>query len=333
MDSLSQIVLGASVAAVVAPAGQRRRALLIGAALGTLPDLDVLIHFGDPVRDFTMHRGFSHSLFVLPWVGLALWGMWLAVSPLPRSDRWRWLLAFQLALLTHPLLDAMTVYGTQLWWPLQSPPVMIGSIFIIDPLYTVWLLIGVVAAWILRERARAGFWLVMGLLLSTAYLGWTVFAQQHILRAMRIDQAERGVTDARILATPTPLNSIAWRIVVMRGDGDYLEGWYSFAAPARSALMQPHAGNRALIEPLVDDWNVQRLAWFSSGWYGVEQIGEQIVVEDLRMGEEGQYVFRFAVGEQRDGRTVAIAPQALDWPARFNRATLEKVWRRVRTGS
>jgi inner membrane protein len=333
MDSLSQIVLGASVAAVIAPAGHRRRALLIGAALGTLPDLDVLIHFGDPVREYTMHRGFSHSLLVLPWVALALWGLTLAVSPLMRAQRWRWLLAFELALLTHPLLDAMTVYGTQLWWPLQSPPVMIGSIFIIDPLYTLWLLIGVVAAWFLREKARAGVWLAMGLLLSTGYLGWTVFAQQHIQRAMRADQAQRGVSDARILVTPTPLNSIAWRIVVMRGNGDYLEGWYSFAAPARTAFMQPYPGNRELIEPLADNWNVQRLAWFSSDWYGVEQIDGRVVIEDLRMGEEGQYVFRFAVGEQRDGDTVAIAPEALAWPVRLDRATFQKLWRRIRTGS
>ncbi|MGI9205351.1 MAG: metal-dependent hydrolase, partial [Woeseiaceae bacterium] len=53
MDSLSQAVLGASVAGVCAPAGHRRKALLAGAMLGTLPDLDVLIDYGDAVRNFT----------------------------------------------------------------------------------------------------------------------------------------------------------------------------------------------------------------------------------------------------------------------------------------
>ena len=42
MDSLSQIVLGGAVAAAIAPAAHRRAALLAGAALGTLPDLDSL---------------------------------------------------------------------------------------------------------------------------------------------------------------------------------------------------------------------------------------------------------------------------------------------------
>ena len=73
MDSLTQAVLGAGVAGAVAPAGQRRKALLAGAALGTLPDLDVLIDYGGAVENFTYHRGFSHSLLVLVPVSWLLW--------------------------------------------------------------------------------------------------------------------------------------------------------------------------------------------------------------------------------------------------------------------
>lgn len=333
MDSLSQIVLGASVAALVAPAGQRRRALLAGAALGTLPDLDVLIRFGDPVRDFTMHRGFSHSLFVLPFVALSLWALWLAASPVPRPDRWRWLLAFEAVLVTHVLLDALTVYGTRIWWPLPTPPVMVGSVFIIDPAYTAWLLVGVVAAWRLRERPRARFWLGFGLAASTLYLGWTLFAQQHIARAVVADQAARGMRDARVLVQPAPLNSLAWRIVVMYPDGDYFEGWHSLVAPPRDVLLQHHRGNRDLLEPLADQWAVQRLEWFTSGWYAAEEIDGRIVIEDLRMGREGSYVFRFAVGERRDGRIVPIAPEQLPWPSRADAGEWRSLWRLVRNGT
>ncbi len=37
-----------------------------------------------------------------------------------------------LALVTHPLLDAMTVYGTQLALPFTNHPYGVGSVFIID---------------------------------------------------------------------------------------------------------------------------------------------------------------------------------------------------------
>ena len=75
MDSLTQVVLGASVAAVCVPQVAKRKAAVIGAVLGTLPDLDVLINYGDAVANFTYHRGFSHSLFVLFPFAILLWAL------------------------------------------------------------------------------------------------------------------------------------------------------------------------------------------------------------------------------------------------------------------
>ena len=118
MDSVSQAVLGASVAGVCAPSSHRGKAMLLGAGLGTLPDLDVFIDFGGAIENFTNHRGFSHSLFVLAPFSLLLWlslrRWWAPVREAPYD----WLGAISLALLTHPLLDAHTAYGTQLFWPL-----------------------------------------------------------------------------------------------------------------------------------------------------------------------------------------------------------------------
>src|SRR5690606_24702722 len=146
MDSLTQIVLGSTPAALSVPAAHRRKALLAGAVIATLPDLDSLPMWlwmnSDPVTMMTTHRAASHSLLILPWAGILLWLLlrwcWRPVREAP----YPWLLAIQLALLTHPLLDALTVYGTQLLWPLPSPPVMWSSLWIIDPLYTLPLLVG-----------------------------------------------------------------------------------------------------------------------------------------------------------------------------------------------
>ena len=65
MDSLTQITLGAALGEAVLGRQVGRKAMLYGAVCGTLPDLDVLLKFGDPVMDFTFHRSFSHSIFVL----------------------------------------------------------------------------------------------------------------------------------------------------------------------------------------------------------------------------------------------------------------------------
>lgn len=332
MDSVTQILLGASTAALVAPAGQRRRALLIGACLGTLPDLDVLIDFGDPIANFTEHRGFSHSLFVLPWVGLALWGLLLALWPAARPGRWRWLAAFELALVTHPLLDAFTVYGTQLFWPLATPPVSIGSIFIIDPAYTLPLLAGVGAALWQGPRPRAQFGLALGLLLSSGYLAWTLLAQGHLERAMRTDLAARGIPDARLLVTPAPFNTLLWRLLVVRADGDYYEGWYSFLAPRALTTLEHYPGFAPLLAPLEDTPALRRLRWFTQGFLAAEERDGRIVVKDLRMGVEPGYVFRFAIGRRASPDIVPLDPvEQYPWPPR-GRADLERLWRLLREG-
>lgn len=332
MDSVTQILLGAAVTAAAAPPRHRRAALLIGGVLGTVPDLDVFIDYGGAVENFTYHRGFTHSLFVLPWVGVALWGLLLAAWRSARPDRWRWLGAFKLALLTHALLDAFTVYGTQLFWPIETPPVSIGSIFIIDPAYTLPLLVAVIAAATLGPKPRAGFWLGLGLLLSQAYLAWTWIVQQQIRAAVVADMVDEGLPDAKVVVTPAPFTSLFWRIVVAYPSGDYAEGYWSLLDPKPSLRLLIHQGNPQLLAPLEDSWAVRRLRWFTHGFLAAEEVDGRIVAKDLRMGVEGAYVFRFAVGERRDGGIHPLEPaEGMPWPRR-DWETIRGVWQRAREG-
>ena len=105
MDSVTQLVTGALLAAAVVPAKHRRAALWAGAALGTLPDLDVLplsLLNDDPVLRMTAHRSITHSLLVLPWVATLIW-WWCKrsngrVAEAPKA--WWW--AIFLGLINHP---------------------------------------------------------------------------------------------------------------------------------------------------------------------------------------------------------------------------------------
>src|SRR5690606_16030031 len=105
----------------------------------------------------------------------------------------RWWLALWLALFTHPLLDTMTVYGTQLLQPFSDHPYAVGSVFIIDPAYTLPLLLGVIAA-LARGRQGSGLrWNLAGLVLSTAYLGWSVVAQQWATQVAHASLQAQGI--------------------------------------------------------------------------------------------------------------------------------------------
>jgi inner membrane protein len=303
MDSLTQIALGATLAAAIAPPQQRRRALVYGAALGTLPDLDVLIRYGDPVADFTYHRSFSHSLLVLSALAPLLWLTCRHFDVALRSAPRRWLAIFWLALLTHPLLDAMTIYGTQLLWPFDTTPYGIGSVFIIDPLYTLPLLLAMILVALRPSSAMATRSLPWALALSTAYLGWSVLAQRHVEAHARQALAGAGREPVQVLALASAFNTLLWRVLV-REDGGYREAYYSLLADDWPGPWRRFDSIDELIPALTGQWAFDRLRWFTHGFYAIQREGNDVVLTDLRMGTEPAYVFRFTIARVVDGRVV-----------------------------
>lgn len=324
MDSLSQAVLGASVAGVCAPSGHRGKAMLLGAALGTLPDLDVFINFGGAVENFTYHRGFSHSLFVLAplsiliWLALRRW--WAPV----RDDSLRWLAAISLALLTHPLLDAHTAYGTQLFWPLARPPTSWATLFIIDPLYTLPLLIGVLMATFNRRLGKTA--LRVGLVISTLYIGWSWVAQTIVTRNVEDALASTPLQGAPVFLTPTPFNTLLWRVVIIADDA-YLEGFDSLLIDEPTIRFTSYAAGTKLMEEARNIWAVERLRWFSQGFVKARVDNEKLVISDLRMGQEPFYVFSHVVAARSNPHWKEVSAELL--PTSFGDRAILETWARI----
>jgi inner membrane protein len=333
VDTVTQIALGAAVSAACVPKEHRRKAVMIGAILGTTPDLDVFIDYGDAVSNFTYHRGFTHSLFVLLPFSLLLWAILKKLYKPVRSAPGPWLLAIMLTLVTHPLLDAHTAYGTQLFWPLASPPVMWSTIFIIDPLYTIPLLVGVIAILIRPLKAWAGRTLAVGLLLSTGYLAWTwsakLYVEERVIMTLEshIDSpAASHEQSIAIYTTPAPFNSLLWRIVVLRGD-DYLEGYYSFLDSDRPIEFDAYPKNNELFAQVKNFWAAKRLDWFAQGFIKSSMVGDYLVISDLRMGFEDNYVFNHAIA--RIGNPHYHEIESILLPSGLNAEDLPLVWNRL----
>jgi inner membrane protein len=361
MDSLTQIALGAAVGTAVMGRRVGARAALWGALCGTLPDLDVLLSYGDPVRDFTFHRAESHALFWLTLVSPPLALLIHRLSGAVAGHYRGWLALVWLVLVTHALLDAFTVYGTQLLLPFSDYPVGLGSIFIIDPLYTLPLLTGtaLALAWRVRAPQRSAIANSCGIALSSAYLLWSVAAQQHVEGVVHRALAATPLAAGRMLVTPAPFTTLLWRVVVMDPDA-YHEGMVSlFDGPG--VVLTAHASDPALLHGLRDEWHVQRLAWFSKGFYSIESRAaeqartlaprasllqvfvplapaiaeepqadqrERIVMTDLRMGQTPWFAFSFVVGARDEGRAEPLPVRQLP-SLRPPADALPWLWRRI----
>lgn len=302
MDSLTQVALGASLG--VAVMGRRTavwKSALWGGVAGLLPDLDVLLDHGDPLLDMVRHRAESHSLFLLTLLApLMAWGV---VRLHGEGPLWRrWWLAIWLALFTHPLLDLMTVYGTQVLQPFTDEAWGLGSIFIIDPAYSLPLYLGVLAAlWLGRasgsaQRAQRGLRLNRwGLWVSTAYLLWSALAQQWVLYMARTSLQAQGLPSSPLLVTPAPLTTLVWRVVVMDGERFY-EGHYALLDGRRPLRFHAFDSGAALREANADHPQIRRLTRFADGFVKVQQQSPSLRITDLRMGQEPDYVFSFDIG-------------------------------------
>ena len=328
MDSLTQIALGAAVGEAVLGHRVGRKAALWGAVCGTLPDLDVFIPFGNPVADFTFHRSFSHSVIMLALLTPLV--VWL-IRKLHTADadhRKGWYALVYPAFLTHVLLDSCTIYGTQIFWPLSEYPMTWGSIFIIDPLYTLPLIAGVIAVAVARRNPNRAYRFNLAMLaLSTLYLGWSFAAKFHAQGIAREELARQGIEYRQLVTLASPFNTVLWRFVVMTPQG-YAEGWYSLLDANRHIDFSFHSSEKELLSGLESHWPVTRLQWFTKGFYRVAQEGQDVVIADLRMGVEGYYVFRFKVGEAGNPHSKPVPNEQL-------RATLPdgafaELWQRLK---
>lgn len=314
MDPVSQAALGAVVGQAAGHARLGYRAAVVGALAGAVPDIDVLFAVGGDYFDqLELHRGITHSLLFAPvagpLAGLALWRWEKRRDSRESANRARlltWVAVITLALWSHPLLDLMTPYGTQLLLPFSNARFAINAMPIIDPVYTLLLLGGLLlAARGLRERARGAA--LVTLALSCSYLGYAWYLNGVAEREASRQLALQGIGDARVSAFPTLLQ-IHYRRVVARTDAEDRVGYLSLWQPCdidwASAPREPL--------PAVDRFLGTRegriFHWFTMGWirYHVEELrdGLWLRATDLRYGfdtDPNRSIFSVSVGVNESG--------------------------------
>jgi inner membrane protein len=233
------------------------------------------------------------------------------------------------AFVTHVLLDCLTVYGTQILWPLPTPPVMWSTIFIIDPAYSIPLFFGVLTAVVLSRNARLGHGINTAcLILTTGYLVWSIGAKVHVNGVAREALERQNVSFDRILTVPTPFNTLLWRVLVMEGSA-YREGFYSLLDQGREIRFKQYPSEHNLLDGLESHWPVKRLKWFTHGFFSARQFGSGVVMTDLRMGIEPSYVFSFKVGRVANPHALPTESERVYGQRKWEQ--LQWVWKRIWT--
>ncbi len=281
MDSLSQLLLGAAVGYAVGGKQLGKKSLLIGGFAGTLPDLDVipLSLFNDDYIMLKHHRGFSHSIIfsLFTPVIFAKFTQFIFKKLNFKCLSWLYFWAF----LTHTFLDCFTTWGTQLFWPL-SYRVALNSIFIIDPLYTIWLLVGVVICSIIPITQLSKNIIYSSLLISSLYLCLSLVIKQNINLEFNRYFKYHNIQPISFMTRPTPFNLILWSATAKTKDG--------YVLAFRSLFDSTYDERPKFIpKPITHhpDFNDSRSLFVKSvtnGYYITSVQENGIYVHDLRFG-------------------------------------------------
>lgn len=329
MDSITQIALGAAVSEAVMQNKVGRRASLWGAIAGTLPDLDVLIPMGNAVKEFTYHRAESHSFFYMALATpLLVWAI-TKIHPQTKELKLRWFIAVFLSFITHSILDSFTVYGTQLFLPFSDFPFGWSTIFVIDPLYTIPLLIGLAGFYFIKNNSKLVLKLNMaGILVSSLYLIWSIGAKEHVSSVAEKSLLNQNISVSKTLVGPSPFNTLLWRVIGITDSG-YVEGIYSIFDESKEIKFNFHSSENNLLDTITDSWDVKRLQWFTKGFYKVSNVNNKVIITDIRMGVGGLYFFNFVVGEKINNMVNIADVEKLE-PERFDSIEpLMRLWQRI----
>lgn len=290
MDSITQIVLGAACGEAVLGKKIGNKALLFGAIGGTIPDLDVFVGsilYDNQIQAMAFHRGFMHSAvfailgaFGIGWLVFKLYDKGKRKSSTNLND-WRKL--FFWSLLTHPLLDCFTPYGTQLFYPFSDHRVALNNIAVADPLYTLPFLICIIVLMFYRRQSRRRqLWLRIGIFVSSTYMLFTLGNKIYVDKVFNDSLAKQGIKAKRFRTQPTILNNILWYGVAETEDNYYL-GFYSlFDSEATVNDWKIISKSPSIID--VQNEDLKTLAWFSDDYFKVFKTAQKGVYKynDLR---------------------------------------------------
>ena len=284
MDPLTQGLVGAAAAQAFFTKQLGSKAWLLGAVGGVLPDADVFIRSDtDPLLEIEYHRQFTHALAFIPFGGALAGAPWLIREKY--RQQWKVVLGAATAgYATHGLLDACTTYGTQLLWPFSTLRVAWNCISIVDPLFTLVLLIGVI--WAARRASWKPAAVALGLCLL--YLGLGTVQRERAEAAQDRVVAMRGQEATRQAVFPTIGNLLVWRSLYEAADTLYADrirvpligqrAWTPGNSVPKLTLqdLPPELRSRPRIRE-----DFQRFRWFSLGWVA-RAPGTPEVIGDVR---------------------------------------------------
>jgi inner membrane protein len=219
MDIFTQALLGSAVAQLGAKKSEIKIATFIGCIAGIVADADIFIQSAnDPLLFLDYHRHFTHAIAFIP-IGALIGALvcWPFVRKNINFSR-LYFFAF-LGYMLSGVLDAFTGYGTHLLLPFSDDRIAANLISIIDPIFTLSLLVGVIGNIKFKSKKIT----IYSLIFCATYLA-TAYLQQGRAANIQSEIAKkRGHVIEKSILKPTLGNIVLWRSIYLYQDKYYID--------------------------------------------------------------------------------------------------------------
>ena len=286
MDSITQVTLGAAIGEIILGRKIGRKGAIIGAIIATIPDLDVvLLPLYSAVKRISVHRGFSHSI-LFSFLGAFLIAFILSKIKWTKYIEYSKLWVFSwLALITHMLLDAFTTYGTQLLLPFSNYRVSFDTINIVDPIYTIPLLIGLILSITTFKNKKTRIKpTIIGLGISTLYLVIAFGIKHNVNNEFSSKLKNQGIIYNELLTVPVGIGSVNW-YAVAKTDNSLFIGKNNILNKNDIIFTEFPINNHLL--NTVNNEITSTLKWFSKGFYTVAESDGKIRLYNMQCDMQG----------------------------------------------
>jgi inner membrane protein len=337
MDSLTHAALGACLGEIIAGNKIGKKALLLGALVSNIPDIDVVCYLWmSPTEALLAHRGITHSIFFNILISFFLAftfkklfkNGWLSFSG--------WLFFISSGLFIHLFLDLFNAYGTGLFEPFNETRISFNSLFIIDPLFTLPVFISAILL-IFLKRSHSGRLKIAkaSIFISVLYLIICVVNKRSVNKITEKNISSLAFVPSGYFTNPTPFNNLLWYIVI-QDKKQFFIGYYSILDKSSIIHFEKVYKNDSLLFPYRNTADLKNLVRFSQGFYCIDKQDNSVIFNDIRFGQEEGWsksnaTFNFRFDLQRDKKNLLLVQRGRF--RSFSRETISGLISRIKDGA
>jgi inner membrane protein len=283
MDSISHILIGSVTGEIVAGNKLGKKAVLWGAVIASLPDLDVIAQpFLQPAQALLFHRGPTHSILFCALIIPLIAKLLAKIHGKTKKNFIYWIKLISWCLFSHIFIDCFNSYGTAIFYPFSNLRISFDCIGIVDLFLISPLAIALICFIFVKKRIKLRKNIASAaMLLSVIYLGFTVFNKISLDQKIRLQLNEQNINYDKILTSPLPLTNFVWLVIVEDEDGFFSANYNIKNEQIHYEKYFPK--NHHLSEKFSKNAEFMRLVRFSKGFYCLSKgENDEIIFYDLR---------------------------------------------------